>query len=169
MFRNILVAVDGSPAAHNAVDIAGALASQYGARLNLLHVRRHAGDRPQEPRPHNSPPPSELVAPDGVIPFPGREIVAREAMYLQHRGLAAPNQYVESGDPASIILDFIKSRGIDLIVMGTRSRDRFDELLSDSLAYGVAKAAPCACLTVHDPSIVATSKDLGVICNGGSS
>ena len=134
MFRNILVAVDGTSTAHKAVEVAGGLARLNGARLNVIHVARDAVDAWQAER-------------DGM-PDSTDEIVAREAAFLVSEGHEKPRQHVALGDPAWVIVDFARHNDVDLVIMGGNGRNGLDALLSGSVSHEVTRNAPCTCITV---------------------
>ena len=56
-----------------------------------------------------------------------------------------------SAAPATAIVDYAKSNGIDLIVVGTHGRRAVAHLLMGSVAERVVRTAPCPVLTVRHP------------------
>lgn len=55
----------------------------------------------------------------------------------------------ELGDPAKIIIELAKSNDYDLIVMGSRGRSAFKELLLGSVTLKVAHHAKCPIMVVR--------------------
>jgi nucleotide-binding universal stress UspA family protein len=58
---------------------------------------------------------------------------------------------VTADSPASMIVDYAKEHGVDLIVMGTHGRGAVAHLLLGSVAERVVRLAPCPVLTVRHP------------------
>ena len=127
----ILVPMDGSLACLAALDHAVALAEDYGAKVEVLHVLPEAGAEST-----SSPDDGQGavdIAIDGAQSLLGSRFARRTV----------------TGDPLTRILD-AASRGVDLIVMGTHGRvGRLHEMLG-SVAEGVVRNAPCPVLTVRD-------------------
>ena len=150
MFTNILVPVDGSEPAHKAVTVAGDLAGRYHARLTVIHVLRGAGSGlvPEELQPYLTAEHLRLTEHD-IIQTAAREIVDREAEFLKRNGHADVDCCVEVGDPARTIVEYARTHGVDLIVIGSRGRGDLGGLLLGSTSHKVAHLAPCTCLTVR--------------------
>jgi nucleotide-binding universal stress UspA family protein len=149
MFRNLLVPVDGSDHAHKAVEIAGDLASKYGARVTVLHVVR------PEPLALGAQALREFRAlerggaPEKFLYEIAQRFVDREADFLHEKGLDNVGRAIETGDPASRIVEHARDHMIDLIVMGSRGASDLKGLLLGSVSHKVAQIAPCMCLTVR--------------------
>jgi nucleotide-binding universal stress UspA family protein len=142
--KTILHPTDFSDRSGYAFDAAHALARDYGARLLVLHVRQPMlvsfGELPALP-------------PEG--PEPREVLLAR----LREWKPADPSVKVEyvlcEGDPATEILGIARSRGCDLIVMGTHGRTGLGRLLMGSVAEMVARKAPCPVFTLKTPFVEA--------------
>lgn len=130
--RTILVPVDGSLPSLAALDLALALAVDYDATVELLHV---------------IPPPDTLVPieTDASLRFlddaldRARDVIGDRA---SHRTVV--------GEPLREIVA-AAGGGFDLIVMGTHGRTGRLHSLLGSVAEGVVRNAPCPVLTVRDP------------------
>ena len=63
----------------------------------------------------------------------------------------APKAFVESGNPADVILAQTEEMEVDLIVLGTKTRPTIlpDRPLPMATAYKIASQALCPVLTVH--------------------
>ena len=59
------------------------------------------------------------------------------------------NTRVALGDPAEEILKFIKSEGIDLVIMGTHGRKGLDRILFGSVADRVIKMSPVPVMSIN--------------------
>ena len=59
------------------------------------------------------------------------------------------NTRVALGDPAEEILKFIRSEGIDLVIMGTHGRKGLDRILFGSVANRVIKMSPVPVMSIN--------------------
>jgi nucleotide-binding universal stress UspA family protein len=138
--QTVLHATDFSPCSDFALQVAGALARDYGARLVILHVGsvplQHLGGA-------QSVPPSEAE-------------LGRDDLENQLRQRLVPNltkgpeyrlEYAESAsDEILRIADEIRC---DLIVLGTHGRTGVSRLLMGSVAEQIVRRAKCPVLTVR--------------------
>ena len=138
--RTILYPTDFSDNSANALEVAGALARDYGARLTVLHVKQ--------------PP----ITPSGVMtpePFESPQEAAELRKRLdavRPNSLNVPAEHVLlTGDEATEIVRLATDEGLDLIVMGTHGRTGVGRLLMGSVAEQVLRRAPCPVLTVKQP------------------
>jgi len=67
------------------------------------------------------------------------------------RELRAKASTVTSNNPAAEIVEYARTNGVDLIVMGTHGRGAIAHLLMGSVAERVVRTAPCPVLTVRNP------------------
>jgi len=132
-FRNILCATDLSPDSRAASDYALSLAREHQARLTLLHAPESIIAGTQDGKAlltEASRRRLEEVVPDG-----GEE--CRDVKLV-----------VKSGAPATRVLEVMDERQADLIVLGTRRTDDWDEPLPGSTVYPVISNASCPVLSV---------------------
>lgn len=128
MFRNILVAVDGSQAATEALEEAIELARGTGARLTLISV---------------AVPPSRRFGWPYFIPYPTDDVLKREAQEVLERAEALVPEGVpvstvaRLGPAAAAILDRVEQGEHDLVVMGSRGLGRAGSLLLGSVSRAV--------------------------------
>jgi len=144
--KDILVATDFGEPADAALTYGQELARTYGATLHVLHVvddvyLRLGGDA--------------YVA---VLPDLQRdaELAAQarlDAMLVDNDPHPLPVKKVTltSAAPATAIVEYAKSSGIDLIVVGTHGRRAVAHLLMGSVAERIVRTAPCPVLTVRHP------------------
>lgn len=144
--ERILVATDFSEVADAALEYGRTLADHFHASLHLLHV---AGD---------------LLAVNmgvaGVVPDlndvqrEGEEAARRQLSEQLHSHEAATvvrGEVLTSNAPAQTIVEYAKTKGMDLIVIGTKGRSGVSRLLLGSVAERVVRTAPCPVLSVHHP------------------
>jgi nucleotide-binding universal stress UspA family protein len=138
MFRNILVAVDGSPHASAGLDLAVDLAQRYQATLMLLHAFPHVSDLLGTPQYEH------LLAARTLI---GTQLLESARAQI---GDAVPveTQLIE-GPAAPAILRVAEDERVDLIVIGSRGHGQIGGLLLGSVSSVIAQRAECPVLIVH--------------------
>ena len=149
MFKTILVPTDGSDHAKKAVAIAIDLAEKYQGKVIALHVM---------PSLESEKLPDELrqFAQAEHLGTTKREVLEAVAEQILQRvqaqasGDDAPpvDTLLETGDPATTILDVAKSQNADLVVMGSRGLSDIKGLLLGSVSHKVSQLCPCSCITV---------------------
>jgi nucleotide-binding universal stress UspA family protein len=130
--RSILVPVDGSAASLSALDHAVALASDYGANIDIIHVVQ--ADEP--------------LAADARAELES-EMNAAVNMVCAELGDRASFRFV-TGEPVREIVRAAASKPAALIVIGTHGRSGRIHSMIGSVAEGVVRNAPCPVLTVRD-------------------
>jgi nucleotide-binding universal stress UspA family protein len=141
---HILVPVDFSPHSVLSLEYAVALASRFGASLELLHVVE-------------DPATAAWAAEGAVLDVAGiRAALVEDAERLlaEYRtrveALDVPAiTTVRIGSPAREIVDYAQMVGVDLIVMGTHGRSGFSHLFLGSVAERVVRHASCPVFTVR--------------------
>jgi len=131
MIRSILVPLDGSALAEQALPVAAAAAARLGAVLHLVLVHQPAFV------PVSTT--GEVLA--GELHDVDREAWEQEASYLdgKARQLAAAHglsvlDALRSGDPAAELARYAEERAIDLVVMTTHGRGGVSRLWLGSVA-----------------------------------
>jgi nucleotide-binding universal stress UspA family protein len=138
VLKNILVATDFEPAADTALAYGRALATQFGARLHLLHVAENGFLRP--------------TAMDPAVLKAAAARQLEERLTVDDRAALRAHAALEISDsPANAITAYANRTPIDLIVMGTHGRTGFIHVLMGSVAEHVVRTAPCPVLTVQHP------------------
>src|SRR5579859_6476345 len=109
MFKNILVPLDGSPAAEAALPYARALATRTGACLILVrtaHGQRPLGDAGDQQR---------VIA-------EAEDYLTAHARQLANQGFEVETGVPFGGSAARWILEEIDLRHVDMVVMATHDR-----------------------------------------------
>lgn len=137
----IMVGVDGSPESRKALTWAAAQAAAHHADLHVLNVR----ERSLIP-PAGGPSVSERQVPEDGQHFADELVtIIQEELGTDPSVLVQPR--VKQGSPAKVLID--ESVDADLLVVGTRGRGGFAELLLGSVSQHVAAYARCPVTVVR--------------------
>ncbi|TKX45737.1 MULTISPECIES: universal stress protein [unclassified Halorubrum] len=162
MYDRILYPTDGSAGSEAAAAHVGALASQFGASVDVLHVidTREGGlglsgafldDDPQAMSGRS--PDEGYIGRHGGGPDP-EEVEAgltdhAEALIQASTGEVDLTTAVESGTPHSVILRYADEADADLVVMGTHGRTGVERYLLGSVAEKVVRLSDVPVMTVR--------------------
>jgi nucleotide-binding universal stress UspA family protein len=147
LLKSVLVATDFSEPSDAALAYGRALARNFGASLQVLHV---ATDLMTQ----------TVGAEQYVMGYPDaqRELEAAARQQVDallteddRRELSANGVVFSSSRPAWAISGYAKDANVDLIVMGTHGRSGISHLMMGSVAEYVLRTAPCPVLTVKHP------------------
>jgi nucleotide-binding universal stress UspA family protein len=141
VYRNILVAVDGSPDADAALAHAAELARDQRARLTLVTAV------PQVPA-------TALLA-SGAAP-PRSDVVKHYAEMLRATAATLPEDIsvttlLVEGPPARALIERSKSGAFDLIVMGSHGHGRLHTSLLGCVSQKVMQSSPIPVLLIRAP------------------
>lgn len=145
MYKNILIAIDGSELSTKAAQHGAELASKLGAGLTLFHVV------PPLPSFDNmSPDRVGNIHQDIVNEFikQGREILSLTEEKLAGYGLNVSTG-ITVGHPAEEICKKVEAGGFDLLVMGSRGLGQIKGYLMGSVSNRVCRHANCPVLIVR--------------------
>ncbi|MCL2112793.1 MAG: universal stress protein [Streptococcaceae bacterium] len=138
-YKNILVAVDGSEQAYNAVSEAAEVAKRNDGKLHILTVKdigRYYGMA------------GRVVLTDTLELDKSAEEILDKASHLVTNEVET-EIYEVSGVPKYTIADFSKEHGIDLIVIGATGTGFIDKLLVGSTTQYVVSHASCNVMVVR--------------------
>ena len=138
MYDHILVPVDGSDAAADAVDHAAGLAAVHGADLHLVHV--------VEPQAAVDSAGVDLVS---VLEESGQEALDAAEASAAEAGVETTTTELLRGQAHREIVDYAEANDVDLIVMGTHGRTGLGRLLLGSVAENVVRLSPVPVLTTR--------------------
>lgn len=139
MFKEIIVAIDGSDHSHKALSYAKGLAEQAGATLRMVHAFPHTSD---------------LLGYDDYEQLVARRESAGQTILDQARHQLGEVTFTVKEElmeepAAEAILAVAKTRHADLIVMGTRGRSSLEGLLLGSVSQKVIHHAECPVMVVR--------------------
>lgn len=143
MFRKILVATDFGPVSRAALDTAGRLARDQHASLHLITVVRN---------PSTEPWVVEAVGVDFAAVLQEVRGEAERSLKAASTAYASLPKLVTKvliGDASDQIVQYAKTTGADLIVLGSHGRHGIKRALLGSVAERVAREADCPVLIVR--------------------
>ena len=139
MYRSLLVPLDGSALAEQALTVAATLADRMRAQLHLVHV--------------HAPPVVDEFAQYGVAGWAARETAEHYVRETADRLRAAHGGTVSAslldGRPATAIATHATATGADLIVMASHGRRGLSKLLLGSQATRVLTHSEIPVLVVR--------------------
>ena len=138
MFETILVAVDGSKHSNVAFDVATDIAQKYGSQLFVLHVFQGGTGS------------STLVSPgyEDDMRSIGQQILNSYEAKVNERHLQNVRMLLQEGDAAQRIMETAHEVKCGLVLIGSRGRGGFKELLLGSVSHKVTNHADYPVLVV---------------------
>lgn len=148
MFKT-LIALDGSPASEQALDLACTLLAGKEAAVCLFHVIPgpliYGYGEPIKGQPYEP----------AMARAEAEAFLRRQAQHLRERGIGPRITHeVEIGEPAGLIVGAAERDGTDLIVLGSRGLNVAERFMLGSVSSRVVTHAPCGVLVVHPRSAV---------------
>jgi len=140
MFKKILVPLDGSSFAEEALPHARELAECGGAEIVLARV-----DEPYEPPPGIFVPATAIPE---VVRLSAGEYLEQLVSRLRLAGIKVESAVLD-GKVADAILKYAGEEGVDLIVMSTHGRTGISRLLMGSVAEQIVHGAHCPVLLMR--------------------
>lgn len=142
MFKKVLCPVDFSKFTEEVITYAADIAKQYGAELHVLHVI---------PNLTYFTPYESFLTPENLVAVEKNiqdEVERDFGKILKHVDMEI-KKVVKTGVAFVEIIDYAKSEGIDLIVMGTHGRSGIEHILIGNVAEKVVRKSPCPVLTIR--------------------
>ena len=136
MFETILVAVDGSKHSDAAFDVAMDIAQKYGSQLFVLHVFQGGTGT------------GTLVSStdEDVNRSIGQQVLNSYEETAKERGLQNVDILLQEGDAAKRIMETANEIKCGLLILGSRGRGGFKDLLLGSVSHKVTSHADCPVL-----------------------
>jgi nucleotide-binding universal stress UspA family protein len=152
MYKNILVAIDGSAPSQLALSEAIRLAKDGGATLNLLHVVDEFVMGPLvEPSYMSSAYYTDTI---DALREAGQQTLKQAETKIRAHGLEPQSTFIEASGRrvGEFVVEQAKKWPADLIVMGTHGRRGLRRLILGSDAEWVLRSAPVPVLLVREQS-----------------
>jgi nucleotide-binding universal stress UspA family protein len=144
MFSSIVVGIDGSDTAREAVRQATLIAASVGARIELVSAYEPVSDvrlREALPVPRDL---HWIINPREDV----EATLAEAADEIREAGVMV-EVFARQGDPADAILDVAEERGSDLVVVGNKGMTGAKRFLLGSVPNKISHHAPCSVLIIR--------------------
>jgi nucleotide-binding universal stress UspA family protein len=145
MFQRILVPVDFSQYGDEILKIALEMARKFDASIDLIHVI---------PNMDYFTPYESFMAAENIVAIQ-KGVEGEVEKDLDEVALKLPGITVKKAIRTGVafveILDYVKSEGIDLIIMGTKGRGGLEHIIIGSVAEKVLRKSPCPVLAIRPP------------------
>ena len=138
MFRKILAANDGSPGAFTALTAAIDVAVKYGAELHMICI---------EEIPHFAGTIDEVAEEQEEAEHRFVSVIERSKRLAGEKGVSLETHLLP-GHPVSTIVDFLRTRPFDLLVVGFMGHSALYNRLIGSTTDRLVDHAPSAVLVV---------------------
>ncbi|MFH5802026.1 universal stress protein [Haladaptatus sp. CMAA 1911] len=139
MFSALLLPIDGSDTAQNAIPYALELAEQYNAALHTISVVDTDESDLDEKR----------AAMYEEFKIESKQMVEDIVEQAKHRDIRTTTGSIAEGKPHRAILQYAADQDIDLIVMGTHGRSGFRRALRRSVTEKVIRRAEAPVLAIR--------------------
>lgn len=140
MFKRILVAIDGSPAAENAIAYAEQIAACFKSEVFVLHVHE------REPGRAGAFPLESLQEADRMV-----EQAVTTLKQAGFESAAGEVQHAVYGHAAKHIVETAQAKACDLIVMGSRGLSDIAGLMLGSVTHKVLQLSETPVFIVREP------------------
>ena len=157
-FRKILVPTDFSTCADQAFAKALDMARRHGAEVHLLHVIGPLEGDAYSPLRHSPEAHVRHETPDKIAYDLLQSTIDRQ----DTEGVTIELVKRHGSAGASMLLQYAKAEGVDLIVMGTHGRHGVQRLMMGSVAERTVRQASCSVLTVREQEDHASPTKSGV-------
>ena len=146
MLNNILVPVDGSANSAKALRLAVDIAEKYIAKLTVLYVASYEIDAELQhfaALEYNPEDDSSVRTASEQI---GKSTIKRMIDKLETS--IAVKSIVLFGNPATMIVEYVKNNDFDMVVMGNRGLSKIKGLLMGSVSRKVSNSIDCTFVSI---------------------
>ena len=138
---SVAVAYDCTPPSVTALQTAGEIVGQTGAKLTIVCVF------PVNATPYGAEMPPGASAQVAIAAI--RDRLARARADLEQKGLAQVEVVFLEGDPVTRIVEYAERNACQLIVVGTRGLSNAGRFFLGSVSDGILHRAHCSVLVVR--------------------
>ena len=143
VLKKIMIATDGSETAEKAVDFGVKIVGLSGAKVYAIYVI--------DTTPYYSIPLDQVWSKEVYeqVEKMGHEITADVEKTAKAAGLEAES-IVLKGDPAENIVNFAEEQNVDMIIVGSLGKGKFERLVIGSVSEKVVRHAKVPVLVVRE-------------------
>lgn len=141
LFKNFLIATDGSAGSEKAVRVGLELAARVGAKAEIINVLEH-GEEPADPGLR-----TRLTMLRDIDRHHGKLALEQATALAQKLGVACKTLQ-PTGLPEQVIVQ--KAPNFDLVVLGTHGRSGLRRWIMGSVAEAVLSRSPSPVMVVHE-------------------
>ncbi|SEG78543.1 universal stress protein [Marinobacterium lutimaris] len=145
MFKRILLPVDGSDGAFEALKVAVEMQKIHDAELMILSVYRHHSLREASMSMVRPREPEHM---DDLMQSYSREVAESFRKYAIEQGCPGVRAFVKSGHTAKTIVEFAEKNKVELIIMGSRGLGDAETFLVGSVSQKVVGMSKIPVLVV---------------------
>lgn len=145
ILKKILIATDGSETAEKAADFGIQIAGLSGTKVYAVYVI--------DTTPYYSIPLDEIWSKDVYAQL--EEMGHQATSYVEKIAKAAgmeTESIVLKGDPAEKIVNFAEEHNVDMIIVGSLGKGKFERLVIGSVSEKVVRHAKVPVLVVREPN-----------------
>ena len=142
LFQNILIPYDGSRFANHAFKVALDIGKRYNSKITVITIlsTHMIGSWYVDNRIADAELRGQTKA--------ARKHFEKLASIAKKSGISLNSKIIEAQNVGKAIVNYAKSRKIDLVVMGSHGRTGWDKLILGSVANGVSNRIHCPVLIV---------------------
>ena len=139
MFRKVLIGNDGSEGAKKALQAAIDLAKRFDAELHEICIEEHL--------PHYAATVGEVVEAKQEATDYFRRVTRDAELIAEAQGIRLVS-HVLPGHEVETIVQFVKDRGFDVLVVGSMGHSRVFDHIWGGTSQNLTRLAPCSVLVV---------------------
>lgn len=149
MFRNIVVALDGSKHAKRAAVLATDMAQRYKSKLQFITVTKKPPTRLSDELRHYMEIEHLTGTPEELVSDAVEKVLADAEKHARKKGVKDVRTVAQTGPVARTIVNFAKRQKADVILMGCRGLGDVEGMMLGSVSHKVVSLADCSVLTVR--------------------
>jgi len=149
MFKNIVVALDGSKHAQRATVVASNIADRYKSRLQFIAVTKKPPARVSDELRRYMEVEHLTGSPENLVSETVAKILGTAEKHARKKGAKDVRTFALTGPVARTIISFAKRQKADLIVVGSRGLGEAEGMLLGSVSQKVVSLADCNVMTVR--------------------
>lgn len=149
MFKNIVVALDGSKHAKRAAVVATDMAQRYKSKLQFVTVTKKPPTRLSDELRHYMEIEHLTGTPEELVSDAVEKVLADAEKHARKKGVKDVRTVAQSGPVARTIVNFAKRQKADVILMGCRGLGDVEGMLLGSISHKVVSLADCSVMTVR--------------------